>query len=196
MSGQAAPGWHYAQGDPPGTVRWWDGEIWASEPIVQPGTIVRPVSDYASWGQRAGATLLDGLIVLGLVIPIVALAAAFLLISETVGIIALVIAYVAAIIMGIYLLSWAQGITGQTPGKRIMGIEVVRDDTGQYMGGGLGLGRYFLSGLNSLPLYLGWLWPLWDAKNQTLVDKILGTVVIKTTRSQKLFPLFPNGKPF
>jgi uncharacterized RDD family membrane protein YckC len=26
--------------------------------------------------------------------------------------------------------------------------------------------------------YIGWLFPLWDAKKQTLADKIMGTVVV------------------
>jgi len=27
------PGWYNAQGDPPGTVRWWDGSTWVSGPV-------------------------------------------------------------------------------------------------------------------------------------------------------------------
>jgi hypothetical protein len=33
--------------------------------------------------------------------------------------------------------------------------------------------------LDSLPCYLGYLWPLWDAKRQTFADKVMGTVVIE-----------------
>ena len=32
--------------------------------------------------------------------------------------------------------------------------------------------------IDSLICYLGWLWPLWDSRNQTIADKIMGTVVI------------------
>jgi hypothetical protein len=32
--------------------------------------------------------------------------------------------------------------------------------------------------LDSLPCYIGFLWPLWDAKRQTFADKILSTVVV------------------
>lgn len=196
MSEQTPPGWYYAQGDPAGTVRWWDGEIWTNDPVMQPAAMAQPARTYASWGQRLAATLLDGLVVLGVTIPVIALCALLFVISETVGVIAIIVGYIAMIVAAIYLLAWGQGTTGQTPGKRIMGIETIRDDDGQYIGGGLGLARYFLSFINSLPFYLGWLWPLWDDKSQTLVDKVLGTVVVKTTRSTKLFPLFPNGRPF
>ncbi len=30
------PGWYYAQGDPPGTQRYWDGELWQGEPVAAP----------------------------------------------------------------------------------------------------------------------------------------------------------------
>jgi len=32
-----APGWHYAQGDPPGTQRYWDGDRWIGDPVPIPG---------------------------------------------------------------------------------------------------------------------------------------------------------------
>ena len=33
--------------------------------------------------------------------------------------------------------------------------------------------------VDSIACYVGWLWPLWDAKKQTFADKIMGTVVVK-----------------
>ena len=30
-----------------------------------------------------------------------------------------------------------------------------------------------------LPLLLAYLWPLWDARNQTLYDKLAGTIVVR-----------------
>lgn len=33
---QQPPGWYHAQGDPPGTQRWWDGELWQGEPVPSP----------------------------------------------------------------------------------------------------------------------------------------------------------------
>lgn len=34
--------------------------------------------------------------------------------------------------------------------------------------------------LDALPILLGFLWPLWDAKKQTFADKVCGTLVIKS----------------
>ena len=45
-------------------------------------------------------------------------------------------------------------------------------------GGGAGIGRFFLHIIDALPCYLGFLWPLWDAKRQTFADKVMGTLVI------------------
>lgn len=30
------PGWYHGAGDPPGTQRYWDGEIWVGEPVAAP----------------------------------------------------------------------------------------------------------------------------------------------------------------
>ena len=38
----AAPGWYYAQGDPIGTTRYWDGSQWTGEPVVQPQAAAQP----------------------------------------------------------------------------------------------------------------------------------------------------------
>ncbi len=35
QDGQQPPGWYPAQGDPPGTVRWWDGTKWVGGPQTQ-----------------------------------------------------------------------------------------------------------------------------------------------------------------
>ena len=47
------------------------------------------------------------------------------------------------------------------------------------IGAGLSIGRAILHVVDQLPCYLGYLWPLWDAKKQTFTDKIVQTVVIK-----------------
>ncbi len=38
------PGWYYAEGDPPGTNRYWDGETWQGgpQPVVQPAAGFSP----------------------------------------------------------------------------------------------------------------------------------------------------------
>jgi uncharacterized RDD family membrane protein YckC len=84
--------------------------------------------------------------------------------------------------MGLYLvISVAYDLSfwmlaGQTPGKRLMGVRVVRSD-GQRLHLGNAIRRelaYVLSGL----LFLGYLWILFDNRRQGWHDKLAGTIVV------------------
>ncbi|HEX2498841.1 MAG: RDD family protein [Actinomycetes bacterium] len=76
-------------------------------------------------------------------------------------------------------MSYLTGSRGQSIGKRVINIKVVREQDGQVIGGGLGIARYFIHIVDALPCGLGYLWPLWDSKKQTFTDKIMGTLAIK-----------------
>lgn len=74
-----------------------------------------------------------------------------------------------------YLFFWT--LTGQTPGKMLLGIRVVSLD-----GSGLSLWQalrrfvgYFLS---ALAIYVGYLWVLIDNRRQGWHDKLAGTIVV------------------
>ena len=71
-----------------------------------------------------------------------------------------------------------QGRTGYSLGKTVVGIRLIKVSTAEPMGAGLCFVRQLAHYVDSLVCYLGWLWPLWDSRNQTLADKIMGTVVI------------------
>ena len=71
-----------------------------------------------------------------------------------------------------------QGRTGYSLGKTVVGIRLVGDLHRAADGRGLSFVRQLAHYVDSLVCYLGWLWPLWDARNQTLADKIMSTVVI------------------
>jgi uncharacterized RDD family membrane protein YckC len=79
--------------------------------------------------------------------------------------------------LGFYLM-YLNGSVGQTPGKKVMGLKVVSEATGQTIGGGAGIGRGFLHIVDAIICYIGFLFPLWDAKRQTIADKIIKTVVV------------------
>jgi uncharacterized RDD family membrane protein YckC len=72
--------------------------------------------------------------------------------------------------------------SGQTPGKRALGLGVRN-----VRGAPLGLGRAFGRGYFMLLIYylfpftflLDNLWPLWDKRNQALHDKIVNSVVVR-----------------
>jgi uncharacterized membrane protein YhaH (DUF805 family) len=55
MSQPTPPGWYYAQGDPPGTQRYWDGAKWVGQPVTQPQAAPPPPSGPAGiYGAGAG----------------------------------------------------------------------------------------------------------------------------------------------
>ncbi|TJZ53010.1 RDD family protein [Streptomyces piniterrae] len=93
----------------------------------------------------------------------------------------LLIVVILVSLLGIGLGFWMvakEGKTGQTPGKKALGIRVVREMNGQPLGFGLAFGRKLCHILDE-PCLIGFLWPLWDEKSQTFADKVVGTVVVK-----------------
>jgi uncharacterized RDD family membrane protein YckC len=90
----------------------------------------------------------------------------------------LVLGAALSLVFNIYNTIIRQGRTGYSFGKAAVGIRLLKESTGQPMGAGLCFVRQLAHYVDSLVCYLGWLWPLWDAKKQTLADKIMGTVVV------------------
>jgi eukaryotic-like serine/threonine-protein kinase len=129
---------------------------------------VAPGGEYAHWGLRVLSALLDYFA------PFF-VAGIFYAISRPLGL----LVYLVAIAYSLYQ-AYLGGQTGQSFGKKTAGIRLLSEKTGQPIGGGLGIGRYFLHIVDGIPCYLGYLWPLWDSKKQTFADKILTTIVVKT----------------
>jgi uncharacterized RDD family membrane protein YckC len=69
------------------------------------------------------------------------------------------------------------GTTGQTPGKRLMGLRVVQD-TGETIGLGTAFLRWVGYIISALPMLTGFIWAGVDRRKQAWHDKIAGTVVI------------------
>ena len=72
------------------------------------------------------------------------------------------------------------GTTGYSIGRKIAKVKVVDEATGQPIGMLKGFLRHLAHIIDSLICLVGWLFPLWDAKKQTIADKIMQTVVINT----------------
>jgi uncharacterized RDD family membrane protein YckC len=128
----------------------------------------------AEWPKRALGYLIDS------IAPFIAVAIVgtiFGVISDVLGTLIFVLGYLAALGWALYN-AYLAGQTGQSYGMQQVGIRVLRESDGQVIGGGLGIARYFVHIVDSLACYIGWLFPLWDAKKQTFADKILGTIVI------------------
>ncbi|MEI2809768.1 MAG: RDD family protein [Nocardioides sp.] len=72
-----------------------------------------------------------------------------------------------------------QGKTGQTIGKSALGITLIGDQTRQPIGAGRNFLRQLAHFVDQILCYIGYLWPLWDAKRQTFADKIMNTIVVE-----------------
>ena len=67
---------------------------------------------------------------------------------------------------------------GQTPGKKIMGVRVIKVN-GQPLQGMDAVIRYIGYYINSFFLMIGWIWAIFDENRQGWHDKLSGTYVIK-----------------
>ena len=70
------------------------------------------------------------------------------------------------------------GRTGQSVGKKVVGLYLLDDKTGRPVGAGMTFLREIVNGLINQVIYLGWLWMLWDADKQTLGDKAVHSSVV------------------
>lgn len=148
----------------------------AYPPAGAPGMPGSGMPPLAHWGLRAGGFVIDVLIIAGPMILVSLLtggdenpAAGLVILS--------LVTTLYAFGMGIFQL-YKEGSTGQTIGKGVVGISVRREADGNVLGFGMAFVRRLAHFLDSVACYLGWLWPLWDAKKQTFADKVCSTVVI------------------
>jgi uncharacterized RDD family membrane protein YckC len=87
--------------------------------------------------------------------------------------------WIAAFVGGLYYYAMMEGKSGQTVGKKALGIRVVDPVTGGPIGVGRGIGRYFARMISAIPFYLGYLWAIWDPKKQAWHDKMVNDLVVK-----------------
>jgi uncharacterized RDD family membrane protein YckC len=137
----------------------------------------------ASWGRRAGGWFVD------LLVYLVAFIATFVVAIATEDSDAGEGSAIAGLLMfvvwflGPSLYAWLMvGAWGQTLGKMAVGIKVVQSSDAGRVSYVRALGRAASTWLLSLlffPILLAYLWPLWDRRNQTLYDKMAGTIVVR-----------------
>jgi uncharacterized RDD family membrane protein YckC len=126
-----------------------------------------PSAARAGFWRRFVASLLDG-IILGIAGGIIG---AILNESENGG-------TVVSILLGIAYYTYLEGTSGQTLGKKALGIRVVSLEGGGSIGFGRAFIRYIGRIVSAIPLLLGYLWMLWDKEKQTWHDKFAGSVVV------------------
>jgi len=67
---------------------------------------------------------------------------------------------------------------GQTPGKVLIGIRVVKTNGNPLTASDVAI-RYIGYYINTFFIFIGWLWAIWDDNHQGWHDKLAGTYVVK-----------------
>ncbi|ORW00295.1 RDD family protein [Mycobacterium kyorinense] len=136
----------------------------------------------ARWHIRAAAFVVD-------VLPSVAVVATVVLASLAVPVRSawwsLCIAVAATVIL-LTLINrtvWPAN-RGWSLGRALVGITVVRRD-GSSAGVGRLLLRDFAHLLDTISVFVGWLWPLWDSRRRTFADLLLRTEVRRAEADQR-----------
>ena len=129
-------------------------------------------SNYASFWQRFGAALIDGILfgvvsnVLGAILPSL---------SEARSWITPLVFWIYAVYMTVNY--------GATLGKMALKIRVQNESTGANLTYGEAVLREVVGKfLSSLIFLLGYLWMLWDPKKQTWHDKLGKSIVVKAAK--------------
>lgn len=208
MGGPINSGGTWWQQQPDGSWLWWNesSQNWVphvpAAPVsyVAPAYAPQPYAGTTATGPRAGfgkrliASLVDGLI---LGIPLVGLG--FLSMADDIRKLAEIdqndtrAAFETAVHWqgGFYLLQLLAlvvafayygvmegGPSGQTLGKKLVGIRVIDYRTGGPIGIGRGMLRLIGRYISQIPCGLGYFWMLWDNEKQTWHDKICDCVVV------------------
>src|SRR3989344_9050677 len=137
--------------------------------------------NYAGFWRRFLATFLDGIILMvvnlligvvtGLVLGLTGVdsnSTVYIMVMSVINI----LNYLVMFSYYVYFI----GSRGQTVGKMIMGIKVMKFDGSNPSYVSAFLREVVGKLLSSIVLLLGYLWMLWDSKKQTWHDKIAGTV--------------------
>jgi uncharacterized RDD family membrane protein YckC len=137
-------------------------------PQAPPGSYTSgPSGPRAGFWRRFGAAFLDGLVLFAVSIILVLILGNGALVQALETLISLA-----------YFTYFEGGATGQTPGKRALGIRVYDLRQGGPIGYGRGFVRWISRILSTIPIFLGYFWMIWDKEKQCWHDKLAGCVVV------------------
>jgi uncharacterized RDD family membrane protein YckC len=139
---------------------------------------------YADHGARLVSYVVDALIA-ALLTGVVAIVLVFVLAASVAshlgllagGVVALLFLAVILIPVAYFPFFWVRG--GQTPGMRMFGLRVVMDRDGGPVTLGPAILRLVGYWVDTVVLYLGFVWVLIDKRRRGWHDLIAGTVVIQ-----------------
>lgn len=193
------PGWYYAQGDPPGTQRYWDGTAWQGGPQAVPGAETAGLGGFnkatlpSPW-LRLLARIIDGLIVgipvvvIGILLGVSAGSSGFggAGVFSTDGA-AIAVSLIGAVV-GLAYEYYFLAKDGATLGKKALSIKVVLED-GSPLGSDGAMRRLILTAIGSVPFIggiigifvgLGTIIMIFvDDRRQVPADKVAKSIVVR-----------------
>jgi uncharacterized RDD family membrane protein YckC len=195
-------GYYAAQGDPPGTVRYWDGAQWTTQPMPAPPGFKSDAPDqrFAEVWVRIGALLLDSVITMIVLAPVMI----FWLIDvfrqfdeqraagettfrfETSTPSSLLLAGLIVAVLQMVMIAYLGG----TPGKLMVGLRITTDDGATTPPGLSRAFRRMLPAFVGIVPYIGGLigigfmvmslvWVNTDPERRSAYDRFAGTRVVR-----------------
>lgn len=136
-----------------------------------------PAAAAAGWWARAGAFAIDVLFGFALLATILLIGSS----APPMGWLWWLCMVAAGVVLLAILLNRVvlPAATGWTLGRAVFGLVVV-DRNGNTAGPGRLLVRDLAHLVDTVPLFLGWLWPLLDSRGRTFADLLTGTSVIES----------------
>lgn len=142
---------------------------------------------YAGFWIRVGASMIDTILILAIIWPILTAiygkdywAGASLTHGMWDVILTYILPAIAVILFWIY--------RSATPGKMALKLTIVDAKTGAKPSTGQFIGRYLGYYVSAIPLFLGLVWVGIDKRKQGWHDKLAGTVVIRSHRTEPVRP--------
>lgn len=147
---------------------------------VEPHLTSAVTLDYAGFWVRLGASLIDGLLMLCILIPLLTMIYGkhyWFSYSEYhyVGVLDFTLNWIALAVAT--LAFWIT--MGATPGKMALRLQILDAKTGDAASTSQLLGRYVRYFLSMIPFCMGYIWVGIDQRKQGWHDKIAGTVVVQ-----------------
>ena len=142
----------------------------------QPGYGMPNPENYSPWATRALGGLID--YVAPTVVFYILCFILVLGIGGAVGVIFGLLAAAGFVAFQLWNTVFKQGSTGQSLGKEVAKTRLIDEQTGQPLGAGMTFVRQLAHFVDGAICYIGYLFPLWDQKRQTLADKIMQSVVV------------------
>ena len=134
---------------------------------------------YVGFWRRVGASLIDTLAVLAVILPVLVAVYGTNYFSMAQGGLAGPVDFLVQVVFPAVAVILFWKFRGATPGKMLVSARVVDAKTLGPLSNGQAIGRYFAYFVSMLPLMLGFIWVAIDKRKQGFHDKLAGTLVIQ-----------------